>query len=117
LRVSPELTALENLLVLTTSGYDEAAPGPGVARVRQDRVARRRVPGQPPVWPAEARGLHPIRRLRDQGQTVLLVEHDMKVVTGLCETGFVLDHGEQLAEGAPDIIQADGRVIEAHLGR
>ncbi|HUP34043.1 MAG TPA: hypothetical protein VNC82_01215 [Candidatus Limnocylindria bacterium] len=48
---------------------------------------------------------------------VLLVEHDMKVVTGLCETGVVHDHGEQLAEGAPDIIQADERVIEAHLGR
>lgn len=61
--------------------------------------------------------LDAVRRLCDQRRTVLLVEHDMKVVTGLCETGFVLDHGEQLAEGAPDIIQADERVIEAHLGR
>jgi len=61
--------------------------------------------------------LDAVRRLRDQGKTVLLVEHDMKVVMGLCETVFVLDHGEKLAEGAPGVIQADERVIEAYFGR
>ena len=61
--------------------------------------------------------LDAVRQLRDQGKTVLLVEHDMKVVMGLCETVFVLDHGEKLAEGAPGVIQADERVIEAYFGR
>jgi ABC-type branched-subunit amino acid transport system ATPase component len=48
---------------------------------------------------------------------VFLVEHDMKVVMGLCETVFVLDHGEKLIEGPPGLIQADERVIEAYFGR
>jgi ABC-type branched-subunit amino acid transport system ATPase component len=61
--------------------------------------------------------LDAVRQLRDQGKTVLLVEHDMKVVMGLCETVFVLDHGEKIAEGPPGAIQADERVIEAYFGR
>ena len=61
--------------------------------------------------------LDAVRALRDRGKTVLLVEHDMKVVMGLCETVFVLDHGEKLAEGAPGVIQSDERVIEAYFGR
>src|SRR2546426_707651 len=61
--------------------------------------------------------LDAVSRLRDAGKTVLLVEHDMKVVMGLCETVFVLDHGEKIAEGPPGAIQADARVIEAYFGR
>ena len=61
--------------------------------------------------------LDAVRALRDRGKTVLLVEHDMKVVMGLCETVFVLDHGEKLAEGPPGQIQSDERVIEAYFGR
>ena len=61
--------------------------------------------------------LEAVGRLRDRGKTVLLVEHDMKVVMGLCETVFVLDHGEKIAEGPPGRIQADERVIEAYFGR
>src|SRR4030095_7044818 len=56
-------------------------------------------------------------RLRNEGRTILLVEHDMKVVMGLCETVFVLDHGEKLAEGPPGVIQSDERLIEAYFGR
>lgn len=44
------------------------------------------------------------RGLRDRGRTALLVEHDMKVVLGLCEVVFVLDHGEKLAEGPLGVI-------------
>jgi len=61
--------------------------------------------------------LDAVRALRDRGKTILLVEHDMKMVMGLCETVFVLDHGEKLAEGPPGIIQTDERVIEAYFGR
>src|SRR5260370_41770301 len=61
--------------------------------------------------------LDAIRRLRDQGKTILLVEHDMEVAMGLCETVFVLDHGEKLAEGAPGVVEADERVIGAYFGR
>ena len=61
--------------------------------------------------------LDAVRRLRDEGKTVLLVEHDMKVVMGLCEVVFVLDHGDKIAEGPPGVIQADERVIEAYFGR
>ncbi len=147
IRVFPELTALENLLVVTTGPRDvaEARARELLGFVKLERLAGeyagnlsygqqklvefvRMLMRDPSLIlldePAAGVNrtllndlLEAVRGLRDQGRTVLLVEHDMKVVMGLCETVFVLDHGEKIAEGPPGVIQTDERVIEAYFGR
>ncbi len=148
IRVFPELTALENLLVVSRQG--------GLAGNRQramellefvklDRLQNEyagnlsygqqkllefiRVLMTDPeliLLDEPAAGVNPtllndlldaIRKLRAQGKTILIVEHDMKVVMGLCEMVFVLDYGEKIAEGPPGVIQTNERVIEAYFGR
>jgi ABC-type branched-subunit amino acid transport system ATPase component len=147
IRVFPELTALENLLVVTSGPHAaaEARARELLAFVKLEGLAGeyagnlsygqqklvefvRMLMRDPSLVlldePAAGVNrtllnelLDAVRRLRDAGKTVLLVEHDMKVVMGLCETVFVLDHGEKIAEGPPGTIQTDERVIEAYFGR
>jgi branched-chain amino acid transport system ATP-binding protein len=147
IRVFPELTALENLLVVTQGPRPQAERrGRELLQfVKLERLADEyagnlsygqqklvefvRVLMTDPtliLLDEPAAGVNrtllndllaAVARLRDEGRTILLVEHDMKVVMGLCETVFVLDHGDKIAEGPPGIIQADERVIEAYFGR
>jgi ABC-type branched-subunit amino acid transport system ATPase component len=147
IRVFPELTAMENLLVVTRGRLADAEArahellrfvhleglageyAGNLSYGQQKLVELMRVLMREPsviLLDEPAAGvnrtllndlLEAVRRLRDEGKTVLVVEHDMKVVMGLCETVFVLDHGEKIAEGPPGVIQSDEGVIEAYFGR
>ena len=72
--------------------------------------------GMNPQESAELTGF--MRKLRDErGLTILLIEHDMQVIMGVSERITVLDHGQQIAEGTPEEVRTNARVIEAYLGK
>ena len=57
-----------------------------------------------------------IRGIRDEGVTILMIEHVMQAVMNLCERVYVLAQGEMIADGPPSVVCDDGTVIEAYLG-
>ncbi len=147
IRVFPELTTLENLLVVTQEPFEVARRkamdllrfvtldrlhneyAGNLSYGQQKLLEFSRVLMTDPeliLLDEPAAGVNrtllnellaAIASLRDRGKTILIVEHDMKVVMGLCERIFVLDYGEKIAEGPPEAIQGDERVVEAYFGR
>ena len=147
IRVFPELTMLENLLVVASQDWDSSrrralellsfvkldqlkGEFAGNLSYGQQRLLEfARVLMLDPILilldePAAGVNrtllndlLSAIQGLQALGKTILIVEHDMKVVMDLSEKIFVLDHGEKLVEGAPSVIQSDPRVMEAYFGR
>ena len=71
--------------------------------------------GMNPTEKAEL--METVRRVRDEfSLTILLIEHDMKFVMGICERIYVIDHGKEIAHGTPEAIRTNPKVIEAYLG-
>ena len=147
IRIFPELTALENLLVVTSLPFDSAQQrarellelvtldrlqseyAGNLSYGQQKLLELSRVLMTDPdlvLLDEPAAGvnrsllneiLQTIRNLRAQGKTIFIVEHDMKVIMDLSEKIFVLNYGEKIAEGPPELIQTDERVVEAYFGR
>ena len=63
-----------------------------------------------------AESMELVRKIRDKGITVIMIEHVMKAIMNICERIIVLDHGKKIAEGTPEEISKSKTVIEIYLG-
>jgi len=111
-----ELGDLKDELAMNLPHGHQRALGVAIALAAEPKLVMLDEPvtGMNPV--EKQHMLQLIKKMRDQGITVLLVEHDMRTVMGLCTYISVLDFGKKLAEGLPEEIQANKAVIEAYLG-
>ena len=110
-----------------TPRYDQPVTALSYANRRRVEIARA-IASRPKILlldeptagmnPAESRELaEQIKSLHDLGLTILLIEHKLDVVTRLADNVIVLDHGDKIAEGLPDVVRKDEEVLRAYLGR
>jgi ABC-type branched-subunit amino acid transport system ATPase component len=119
--------AMELLAFVGLDGRADEAAGSLPYGLRRRLEIARALAGKPSLLlldepaagmnPTEVGGLMAvIRRVRDRGVTVVLIEHHMKLVMGVSDKIHVLQHGRTIAEGTPEAIRTDARCIEAYLG-
>jgi len=110
------LSKYKDELALNLPHGHQRALGVAIAMAAEPRLLMLDEPvtGMNPEETAEMMGL--IKKIRERGISVLLIEHDMKVVMGICEKITVLNFGKKIAEGTPQEIRNDPTVHEAYLG-
>ncbi|OPZ65116.1 MAG: High-affinity branched-chain amino acid transport ATP-binding protein LivF [Firmicutes bacterium ADurb.Bin506] len=115
--ICPDLAARENEPVRNLSYPDKRrvemarALATGASLLLLDEPAAGMTPDE------IARAASDIRRLRDQGRTIVVIEHHMDLIAAACDRVVVLDHGELIAAGTPDEVAANATVIAAYLGK